>query len=220
MMIAPAPSSEASEISLRERKKQMTRRALIETAEAMFAERGFDAVTVAEIAAAVNIAAKTVFVYFPAKEDLVFHDEHSIRDELVSRISGRAPGQTALDAIGDLLHEMMSASPKGPEHELDHLLRTVGDSAVLQARMRLMWERFETAIAVELARETGDHPYSARPRVAAAQLTMLYRMLASPELLDFIRSKPKSKQRTAFRQWFDEAVATVGEGIGDYARRG
>ncbi|BBZ28916.1 TetR family transcriptional regulator [Mycolicibacterium madagascariense] len=214
-----APSSTAGETGLRERKKRMTRQALIETAEAMFAERGFDAVTVAEIAAAVNIAAKTVFVYFPAKEDLVFHDEDSIRDQLVARISGRAPGQTPLDAVADLLHEMMAASTKGPENELDHLLRTVGDSAVLQARMRLMWERFETAIAVELARESGDHPYSAPPRVAAAQLTMLYRMLASPELLDFIRSKPKSRRRAAFRQWFDEAVQAVGRGIADYARR-
>ena len=218
--MSAATSSATGETGLRERKKQMTRRALIEVAEAMFAERGFDGVTVAEIAAEVNIAPKTVFVYFPAKEDLVFHDEQSIRDELVDRISGREPGRTPLDAVADLLQEMMAASPRGPQHELDRLVRTVGDSNVLQARMRLMWERFETAIAVELARETGEHPYSARPRVAAAQLTMLYRMLASPELLDYLRSRPKSRQRTAFRHWFNQAVDTVGGGIGDYARRG
>ena len=78
---------------------------------------------------------------------------------------------------------------------------------------------FETAIAAELARETGEDPNSARPRVAAAQLTTVYRLLASAEVLEFVKSKPKSRQRAAFRQWFDDAIETVRSGIGAYARR-
>jgi hypothetical protein len=150
---------------------------------------------------------------------LVFHDENSIRDALVACIRQRDSGRTPLDAVAALLMSMVTTSPKGPEDELDHLQRMVGDSAVLQARMRLMWERFEIAIAEELASESGDATNAARPRVAAAQLTMLYRMLASREVLEFVQLQPKSKQRKAFQQWFEEAVNTIGSGIHDYARR-
>ena len=69
---------------LRERKKQLTRQAILDTAQAMFRERGYDGVTVAEIADAVNIAAKTVFVYFPSKEDLVFDGEAEMRGRIAA----------------------------------------------------------------------------------------------------------------------------------------
>src|ERR1700761_6215534 len=122
-------------IGLRERKKLMTRKAILEVAETMFAERGFDNVTVAEIADAVNISAKTLFVYFPSKDDLVFADEDRVRDTVVAHIRDRAVGQTPLDAMGDLLREMMTASGARAVADLDRLLRMVGDNAVLRSRM-------------------------------------------------------------------------------------
>jgi AcrR family transcriptional regulator len=57
---------------LRERKKRAAREAIAATARRLFAERGFDVVTVAEVAAAANVSEKTVFNYFPTKEDLAF----------------------------------------------------------------------------------------------------------------------------------------------------
>ena len=206
-------------LSLRERTKQLTRRALIEVAEAMFAERGFDNVTVAEIADAVNVAPKTVFVYFSTKEDLVFHGEDDTRDELLAAIRDRAPGQTPLDALRELLGSAMSSSTKGPVAALDRILRTVGDSVVLQSRMRLMWERFEVALAEELARELGAEAFEPAPRIAAAQLVLVFRMTASPEVLTYVRAHAKSRQRAAFVRWLDALVAMTGDGIGDFARR-
>lgn len=206
-------------MSLRERKKLITRQALIDTAEQMFAERGFDNVTVAEIADAVNVAAKTVFVYFPTKDDLVFHGEDEMRAALVEQIRNRETGQSPLDAVAQLLSQTMTASPRGPVAELERLLRTIGDSAGLQSRMRLMWERFEVAISAELARETGEPAQSPRPRVAAAQMIVVFRMMGSPEVMDYVRSHAKSRQRKAFQHWLTVAIEMVGGGIGNYARR-
>ncbi|MEU8635500.1 TetR family transcriptional regulator [Amycolatopsis sp. NPDC048633] len=210
---------DGTRLSLRERKKLLTRQALIGAAEEMFAERGFDKVTVAEIADAANVAAKTVFVYFPTKEDLVFHGEDEVLGTLVERIRNRPAGHTPLDAVADMLGEAMTTSPDGAVTELDRLHRTVGDSAGLQARMRLMWEHFELAVAAELAEETGEPPYAPRPRIAAAQLVTIYRTMASPEVAAYIGAHPENRRRKAFSDWLGVARKMTGEGIADYAKR-
>jgi AcrR family transcriptional regulator len=210
---------DGTRLSLRERKKLLTRQSLIDAAEAMFGERGFDKVTVAEIADAVNVAAKTVFVYFPTKEDLVFHGEDEMLRTLVDRIRNRPIGATPLDAVVDMLSQAMTASPVGAVTELERLHRTVGDSPGLHSRMRLMWERFERAVAAELATETGEPPHSPQPRIAAAHLVTIYRTMASPEVMAYVRSHPKTRQRTAFSDWLTVARDMTGAGIGSYARR-
>jgi AcrR family transcriptional regulator len=206
-------------LGLRERKKLMTRAAILEAAESMFAERGFDNVTVAEIADAVNISAKTLFVYFPSKDDLVFADEDSLRDIIVARIRDRAIGRTPLDAMGELMRELMSASGARAVTGVERLLRMVGDNAVLRSRMRLMWERFEEAVAAYLAEETGAGEHAPAPRVAAAQLILVFRLLASADVLAYIRSHPKRRQTAAFDKWLAQSLQQVGDGIADYAPR-
>ena len=76
---------------LRERKKAETRQAISDVATRLFEARGFEAVTVAEIAAAANVSAKTVFNYFPAKEDLFFDAEDAVRDALVAAVPDVRP---------------------------------------------------------------------------------------------------------------------------------
>jgi AcrR family transcriptional regulator len=71
---------------LRERKKAEMRQAISDVATRLFEARGFEAVTVAEIAAAADVSAKTVFNYFPAKEDLFFDAEDAVRDALVAAV--------------------------------------------------------------------------------------------------------------------------------------
>ena len=70
---------------LRERKKRERRKAISDVAMGLFAERGYDAVTVAEIARAADVSEQTVFNYFPAKEDLVFDEEEQMREALEAR---------------------------------------------------------------------------------------------------------------------------------------
>src|ERR687891_1371614 len=84
---------------LRERKKQQTREAIHRAAMKLFAERGFDATTIADIAAAADIAPRTFFSYFPSKEDVVFHDFGLTFDAIKERIDERAEGESTMDAL-------------------------------------------------------------------------------------------------------------------------
>jgi AcrR family transcriptional regulator len=204
-------------LGLRERKKLMTRGAILDAAQSMFAERGFDHVTVAEIADAVNISPKTVFVYFSAKEDLVFDGEAEMRDRIVARIRGRAPGETPLDAMGGLLRELLASYDPPAVTGLDRLRRTVGDSAVLKARMRLMWEHFEEAVAAVLAEEVGEDPHAPRPRVAAAQLVLVFRLMASEAVAEYVLAQPPGpEQAAALENWLDVTLRQVAGGIDDF----
>ncbi|MEV7296270.1 TetR family transcriptional regulator [Streptomyces microflavus] len=94
---APAPTQ--ARVSLRERKKQLTYRAISDAAVAMFLERGFDKVSVAEVAAAADISKPTLFRYFPAKEDLALHRFADREDEAARVVGGRAPGASPLEAL-------------------------------------------------------------------------------------------------------------------------
>ena len=206
-------------LGLRERKKLMTQGAILEAAHAMFAERGFDHVTVAEIADAVNISPKTVFVYFPAKEDLVFDGEAEMRERLVHRIRSRAPGETPLEAMGSLLSELLAAHDPPAVTGLDRLRRIVGDSAVLKARMRLMWEHFEDALAVVLAEEADEDRHAPRPRVAAAQLILVFRLMASQDVLEYVLAHPEPERPAALDTWLELTLRLVADGIESYAPR-
>jgi AcrR family transcriptional regulator len=95
---------------LRQRKKQLTRRALLDAAERLFEQRGYDNVTVAEIADAANISVKTLFTYFASKEDLAFGGEARLRDELVAAITGRPARGSVLGTVAAVLHRRIDAA--------------------------------------------------------------------------------------------------------------
>jgi AcrR family transcriptional regulator len=84
---------------LRERKKQRTREQIIEAAMGLFAERGYHATTIADIATAADVAPRTFFSYFPSKEAVVFHNVDRDLDGLASALRDRPPGEAAFDAL-------------------------------------------------------------------------------------------------------------------------
>ncbi|MGW1776532.1 TetR family transcriptional regulator [Streptomyces sp. NPDC002104] len=84
---------------LRENKKLRTRRQLAATALELFLERGFDAVSVADIAAAAEVSKPTLFRYFPSKEDLVLDRFADHQDEAARIVRDRAVGQTPVAAV-------------------------------------------------------------------------------------------------------------------------
>src|SRR6266496_5136190 len=84
---------------LRERKKQQTRESIAETARRLFAERGFDDVTVAEVARAAAVSEGTVFNYFPTKEELFYSGMEVFEAKLVEAVRERPPGESVLAAF-------------------------------------------------------------------------------------------------------------------------
>jgi AcrR family transcriptional regulator len=89
--------------TLRERKKQHTRRAISDIATRLFAEHGFEEVTLSQIADAAEVSVKTIFNHFGSKEDLYFDRAEEMRDGLVLTIVGRPTGTTVLEAMRALM---------------------------------------------------------------------------------------------------------------------
>src|SRR4051794_19113335 len=92
---------------LRERKKRAARESIAATARRLFAERGFDAVTVAEVAAAADVSEKTVFNHFATKEDLAFAGREEGIAQFVAAIAERPPGTSVLDVFRGMTHTVL-----------------------------------------------------------------------------------------------------------------
>jgi AcrR family transcriptional regulator len=165
--------------SLRERKKAITRRAIRDAAERLFAERGYDEVTVAEIADAANVSVKTLFVYFRSKEDLVFADTELL-DRLIAGLAARPDGVSHARVVVDVLTE--AASEAGGAG-LESYHRAYGESPALRSGLLRMWAEFEDRIVEQLAAEAGG-PATPAMRLHAIQLVGIVRTTTSPELRD------------------------------------
>src|SRR6478735_3819299 len=102
---------------LRERKKRAAREGIAATARRLFAERGFDAVTVAEIAAAANVSEKTVFNHYATKEDLVFAGGEARLAQLLADIAQRPPGTAVLDVFRASSEAMLDVVARGERED-------------------------------------------------------------------------------------------------------
>jgi AcrR family transcriptional regulator len=148
-----------TEQGLRERKKVETRRRITETAVALFAERGFERVPVADIAAAADVSTATVFNYFPTKEDLIYDGMESFHAALLAALRDRPEGTTVVAAFRDYVLQPRGvlADPSSPVVEsLAQIARIVRESPSLQARERLETDREAEGLRDLLAEELGD----------------------------------------------------------------
>ncbi|MFI7383526.1 TetR/AcrR family transcriptional regulator [Streptomyces sp. NPDC049813] len=172
---APAPAP-ASAPGLRERKKRRTRQNLSETAVRLFLEKGYDQVSVAEIAAAAEVSKPTLFRYFAAKEDLVLHRFADHQDEAARVVAGRDEGEAPLEALRR--HFLAGLARRDPVTGLcDHpavlaYQRLLYGTPSLVARLYGYQEAAERALAEAL----GGPPVAAR--LAAGQIVAVQRILA------------------------------------------
>lgn len=136
---------------LRERKKERTRRRIEQAALELFAARGYDAVTVNEIAAAADVAKATLFTYFPTKESLVLEGVGD--DDLAGVVAGRAAGQSPLDALRAYCRAL--ATRPGPESvdvaALVERIKVIAGSPALRAGAGGRQDRHRRALAEALA---------------------------------------------------------------------
>jgi AcrR family transcriptional regulator len=160
---------------LRERRKQETRQAISDVATGMFAERGFDDVTIAQVAEAVGVAKMTVTNYFPRKEDLVFDRADAIVRSLADVIEARPPGESMLAAIRRDFAERVARADVTLGLSSPAFARMIENSPALTGRgLEMIYQR-EQALGDAIVAETGvDDP---RVRLVAALLASVHRVL-------------------------------------------
>lgn len=192
---------------LRDRKKDATRQAISNVATALFVARGFDDVSVTEIAAAAAVARKTVFNHFACKEDLVFDREQETRTLLHDAIAGRGP-LAPVAAVQALLHGLLDR-----QHPLVRISdrpvrfwRMVAASPALTARACELQMTMTGTLAVLLADATGRPHHDAGARLAAALLLSTV-VVAYTEALRL--SHAGAPTDPAFRQLLDQGFAGV-----------
>src|SRR4051794_20560518 len=102
-----------NDLNRRTRKRLATRLSISDTATRLFLEKGFDAVTIDEIAAAADVGRMTVFNHFPRKEDMFFDREEEVQTLAFDAIRGRGPGVSPIEASRRLAHDLVTQ-----DHEL------------------------------------------------------------------------------------------------------
>jgi AcrR family transcriptional regulator len=163
-------------LGLRERKRLRTHRTISETAIALFLQRGYDQVSITEIAAAAEVSRRTLFAYFPSKDDLVLHRIADHQDEAARVVRERAPGEAPLDALHRHLRSALAR--RDPitglcdTPEVVAFYQLIINTPALASALSRYQTRSEKALAAALREATpADDPQPEQvARLAAAQI--------------------------------------------------
>ncbi|MER5990518.1 TetR/AcrR family transcriptional regulator [Streptomyces viridosporus] len=196
-----------SETGLRERKRRRMYRTVSDTAVRLFLERGFDAVSVAEVAAAAEISKPTLFRYFPAKEDLVLYRIADHEDE-AARVVGRGP--SPVEALRrhflDGLRRCDPVTGLNDDPEVLAFHSLLYGTPALVARLYGYLERSEEALAEALGGGLGA-------RLAAGQIIAVRRILAQENWRRIAAGEPVAEVRgdavAAAERAFDVLAETL-----------
>jgi AcrR family transcriptional regulator len=212
----------------RTRKRDETRRVIAEAAMRLFIERGFDDVTVAEVAEAADVSVNTVFNHFPTKEDLFFGSQETAGMGLDRLAGDRKPGEPVIAFLRRYLSESIEQYRDTSRVRADHEYwasrrQVLQDSPALQVRAahhnRSSARSAEETLASALARDAGSGPNDPIPRLVASQALAFYATLfleaesrrragESPEAIhDYLRSAAEA------------ALRLLEHGLGDYGAR-
>jgi AcrR family transcriptional regulator len=196
-----------SALPLRERKRLMTRRAILAAADRLFEERGFADVTVAQIADAANVSVKTVFVYFRSKEDLAFTDT-SLLEACVAAVERRPARVSPGQAVARVLAARLETDGQPAAEGIEGFHRGYGDSPALRSRLLRMWAEYEDRFTVTLAAEAGTAPTPAM-RLTAITLVALLRTLTAPEMRAAVAALPPARAQAYVRDWLLTAAQST-----------
>ena len=213
----------AAAMGLRELKKQQTRQLIADTAWRLFADRGFDRVTVAEVARQAQVAEATVFNYFPTKEDLFYSRLEAFGAGLLEAVAAREPGEPALAAVrryllgsGGLLAQIAAGDAEALQR-LRTVSRVIAASPSLLAREQQAIARSTDALAELLAAETGAPADDVTPRVAANALLGVQRTLVDHVRRRVLADDQPERLADDVRELGRRAFALLERGLGDYA---
>ncbi|MDH6222455.1 TetR family transcriptional regulator [Streptomyces pseudovenezuelae] len=210
-------------MGLRELKKQQMREQIAETAWRLFSERGFDGVTVVEVARAAQVSEATVFNYFPHKEDLFYSRFEAFTEQLVEAVRTRERGESALAAFRRRLLAPGGLLTRGEAGDAAALtqLRTVNqviaDSPALQAREQCSFTACADTLAATLASESGQPAGDVTARVVANALLGVHRALVDHVRHRVLADDEPARLAAEVHRLATRAFALLEVGLRDYA---
>ncbi|MGK4597243.1 TetR/AcrR family transcriptional regulator [Amycolatopsis sp. w19] len=137
----------------RERKKAATRQALADAALNLFLERGYDQVSIRDIAEAADVSTTTLFKHFPGKEALVFDESQDREARLVAAVREREEGQSIVEALR--AYVLTTWLPITTHPQYAEFTALVNGTPALQEYGERMWTRHAAALGAAIAEETG-----------------------------------------------------------------
>jgi AcrR family transcriptional regulator len=202
-----------AERGLRERKAARTREAISRVAIGLFCERGFDAVTMSEIAEAAEVGRATLFAYYPTKEALVL--DRVDEDDPGRAVAARAPGVTLVNALRAHYREV--AAQFGPA-EIEGTMRIMGlilSTPVLMAGLARIFDRQRDELAALLAAEDPGDTSGLRAQVVAAQAIGVILMLKSRFYQQLVAGEPAAVASSRFADEVEVAFGLLEDGLGE-----
>lgn len=192
----------------RSRKRLATREDISEAATRLFYERGFDHVTVDEIADAADVGRMTVFNHFRRKEDLFFDRNEEVRDILREAVRQRDPGVAPIEALHLLVHRLVAEHSPYVEFSArtQHFAETIAGSETLKARARAMRDEFAQVVAVALAESVGRAPSDPVAHLAAGLCLTTWTVAVIQAHQIFRQKQDTEEAKTAFLALVDQGT--------------
>jgi AcrR family transcriptional regulator len=214
------PSADPRPPGKRELRRRETRERIVDAAADLFAERGFDSVSVIEIARRAGVVEKTVFNHFPVKEGLVFDADPPVRAALLDTVRRRPAGESVAAAAGTFVVQAMSllGSPEAADG-VARMARIVRGSRTLQVREREILAEFTEALAALIAEETDAQSGQLEPWLTAHAVLGLYASLlelARDRVLAGVRGEPLAAE---LRRRGRRGLFLLQFGLAGYAKR-
>src|SRR3954462_5581855 len=198
---------------LRARKKRVARQAIAATARRLFAERGFDAVTVSEVAAAADVSEKTVFNHFATKEDLAFTGREEGILQFAAAIAGRPPGSSVLDVFRGMTRTVLDVFVAGGDEDLLTVAKIIRGSRALQERLTVGWESGAAAITAAIAETSGAEDDDLVPAIVARTLWFTHRSVFLAALNALLAEEDRGQLAARLRMAADRAYDALAGGL-------
>ena len=201
---------------LRERKKRETREAITRAAWKLFARRGFDAVTVADIARAAKVSEKTVFNYFPAKEDLVIGAGMQRTAALIDAVRARPPGDSIVEPFRRWTMDYLDRVEHDPVESTTAVPRLVMGSDQLRVRLFVGWEREAALLGPVIAEQVGESDDGLVPTVVARTLAWTHRVIFRAAFTRLIDGEDQARVAADLRVEATAAYDLLERGLAGY----
>jgi len=192
----------------RSRKRLATRQEISNAATRLFWERGFDQVTVDEIAAAADVGRMTVFNHFRRKEDMFFDRDDEGRDVLRDALRQRDPGVAPIEVLRLLAHRLVAQqSPYvnfSPESQ--SFMATIAGSETLKARARAIRDELAQVVTVALAECAGREPTDSAAHLAANLLLATWTVAFIQAHRTFQQRRDAKEAKATFLAFVDKGT--------------